>query len=90
MKKVRVIVIGRVQGVWFRGSTCDKARALGVRGYVRNLADGSVEFVAEGDDAMVDELVRWARQGPPVARVDNVMVHVLPFKHEYDDFRVGY
>ena len=90
MKKVRVIVTGRVQGVWFRGSTCDKARALGVKGYVRNQADGSVEFVAEGEDAMVDELVRWARQGPSVARVDNIKVDILPYKDEYQDFRIGY
>ena len=90
MKKVRLVVTGRVQGVWFRSSTCDKARELGVNGYVRNLASGDVEILAEGDDFKVDGLIRWARRGPPLARVDNVEVDVLQYDSEYNDFRVRY
>ena len=90
MKKVRVVVTGRVQGVWFRSSTRDKARELGVNGYVRNLVSGDVEFVAEGDDLKVDRLIEWARRGPPLARVDDVKVNVLRYDNEYSDFRVGY
>lgn len=90
MKKVRVVVTGRVQGVWFRESTYDKAQRLGISGYVRNLINGDVEFVAEGDDSKVDRLLQWARHGPPLARVDDIKVEVLPYDNEYTDFTVRY
>ena len=90
MKKVRAVVTGRVQGVWFRAATRDKAKQLGVNGYVRNLANGAVEFVAEGDDSEVDRFIKWARQGPPLARVDDVDVEILQYDAEYNDFTVGY
>lgn len=90
MKKVRAVVTGRVQGVWFRAATRDKAKQLGVNGYVWNLASGAVEFVAEGDDSEVDRLLQWARQGPPLARVDEMDVEILQYDAEYNDFTVGY
>lgn len=68
----RLIVHGRVQGVWFRGATAEQARAAGVRGWVRNRPDGSVEAVIEGPPAAVDALVRFCHEGPPAARVDRV------------------
>jgi len=68
----RLIVHGRVQGVWFRGSTERQARALGVAGWVRNRPDGSVEAVFEGDAGAVARAVAYCRQGPPGARVDRV------------------
>jgi acylphosphatase len=88
MKKVRAVVIGRVQGVWFRAAAADKARELGVDGYVRNLSDGSVEFVAAGDDDKVDALVLWAKHGPPLARVHEVKVKPLESNEEFTGFRV--
>ena len=90
MKKVRVVVTGRVQGIWFRASTYDKAQQLGINGYVRNLINGDVEFVAEGDDSEVDRLLQWARHGPPLARVDDIKVEVLQYDSEYTDFTVRY
>ncbi len=90
MKKVRVVVTGRVQGVWFRAATRDKAQQLGVNGYVRNMVNGDVEFVAEGNDAEVDRLIQWARQGPPLARVADIKVEVLQYDNEYTGFKVGY
>ncbi len=90
MKKVRAVVTGRVQGVWFRAATRDKAKQLGVNGYVRNLASGAVELVAEGDDSEVDRFIQWARQGPPLARVNDVDVEILRYDAEYSDFRVRY
>ena len=69
---VHVIVSGRVQGVWFRGWTCEQARALGLTGWVRNRRDGSVEAVFAGPPAAVDQMVAACRQGPPAARVDAV------------------
>ena len=68
----RVRVTGRVQGVWFRDSCQDEARALGVRGFVRNRADGSVEAEFEGPEAAVERMIAWCRTGPPRARVDAV------------------
>jgi acylphosphatase len=74
----RVIVSGRVQGVWFRESCRDAAAGGGVNGWVRNLADGTVEVVVEGPEAAVDRMVEWCREGPPRARVDSVDVHAEP------------
>ncbi|MCD6147602.1 MAG: acylphosphatase [Thermoplasmata archaeon] len=72
MKRAHVFVSGRVQGVWFRASTRDKAEELSLNGWVRNLPDGRVEAVFEGDDRAVEEMVEWCRHGPPMARVDTV------------------
>jgi acylphosphatase len=70
----RVLVAGRVQGVWFRESCRDQALAAGVGGWVRNLADGRVEVALEGPPAAVDEVVAWCHRGPRRARVEAVEV----------------
>jgi acylphosphatase len=72
------VVHGRVQGVWFRHSTAERARALDVAGWVRNTAQGTVELHAEGDAEAVEALLRFARIGPPAARVDHVDVDDVP------------
>ena len=77
MKAVRVEVHGRVQGVWFRASARAEAERLGVRGWVRNRADGSVEAFAQGDDAAVDALVSWCRTGPTAAEVTRCAVEAV-------------
>jgi acylphosphatase len=74
VKAVRVRVTGRVQGVGFRYATLQEARQRGLSGWVRNLADGRVEVLAQGPDAGVDELVGWLAVGPRVASVVNVEV----------------
>jgi len=71
----RVVVRGRVQGVFFRTSCRDLARRLGVSGWVRNTTAGTVELWAEGSSAQVDELVRWCREGPGQSEVDGLDVH---------------
>ena len=70
----RLVVHGRVQGVWFRGWTVDQARALGLDGWVRNRRDGSVEILASGPDQAVATLIDRCREGPPAARVERVDV----------------
>lgn len=70
----RYRVRGRVQGVSFRASTRDRALALRLAGHARNLADGSVEVFASGDRAALSALEAWLRQGPPAARVDELIV----------------
>ena len=72
--RVELRVHGRVQGVGFRYATEREAGRLGLRGFVRNLDDGSVEIVAEGDAAALDRLVAWAHHGPRMAIVDRVDV----------------
>lgn len=74
MRRVRAIVNGRVQGVAFRASTVDEAREHGLTGWVHNLADGSVELEAQGDDVRVQALLAWCEQGPPAARVTKVTI----------------
>ena len=68
----RVVVRGRVQGVFFRGSTRERARQEGVAGWVRNRSDGSVEAVFEGEPEAVDAMVAYCRLGPEWARVESV------------------
>lgn len=68
----RFLVSGKVQGVFFRASTREQARQLGLRGHARNLADGRVEVVAAGDDDAVEALAQWLQRGPPMALVETV------------------
>ena len=74
MRRLHCWVSGRVQGVWFRGATQQRMRELGLRGWVRNLADGRVEALLEGDDAAVERGLEFLRSGPPGARVAGVEV----------------
>ena len=90
MKKVRIIVSGRVQGVGFRWSAQRKARQLELGGYVRNLVNGDVEIVAEGDEASVNRLIAWARQGPSAGRVDDLRVDARTHKREFEDFDIRF
>ena len=76
--RCRVVVAGRVQGVFFRDTCVRVATALGVSGWVRNRSDGTVEVVAEGPRAAVDALLDWCRDGPPRARVDRIEVSDEP------------
>ncbi|MBN6151390.1 acylphosphatase [Xanthomonas sp. AmX2] len=72
MAAARFLVSGRVQGVFFRASTRERAQALGLDGYARNLADGRVEVVAAGEAAALETLAQWLQHGPPAARVVQV------------------
>lgn len=74
----RFWISGRVQGVWFRAGTREQALALGLSGYARNLLDGRVEVLAQGDPGALDALQRWLQRGPPLARVERVEVEHCP------------
>ncbi len=74
-RKWHLIIRGRVQGVWYRESMRQEALRLGVDGWVRNRADGSVEAVIAGPEEQVDALLAWTRGGPPLARVAEVQCH---------------
>jgi acylphosphatase len=86
--RARVLVTGRVQGVWFRESTRQRAEELGVGGWVRNLPDGRVEAIFEGDEASVRRAVDYVREGPVHAHVDRVEVEEKPCEDPSSLFRV--
>ena len=71
-KRYHVLISGHVQGVFFRANTCQQARALGLTGWVRNLPDGRVESVFEGNEKQAEEMLAWCNTGTPPARVDRV------------------
>jgi len=76
--RAHVVVRGRVQGVWYRGSMQEEAQRLRVVGWVRNRPDGTVEAEIEGERTDVDALIAWAHHGPPGARVADVSVEWVP------------
>lgn len=84
------IVHGRVQGVGFRYSTIAQARRFKVTGYVKNLSDGSVEVVAEGEKQDIDALSAWLKTGPPGAYVTNTDFRYTPYTGVYRGFTVDY
>jgi len=88
MKRVRCLVSGRVQGVFFRGATQARMRELGVRGWVRNLADGRVEALVCGDEAQVGLALAFLRRGPRGAHVDGVAVEDAPGEPAPGDFEI--
>lgn len=80
-----LVVTGRVQGVYYRASTCEKAQVLGLVGQVRNLPGGQVEVVAQGAAADLQALLDWCWQGPPAAQVTDIQVTRQPVG-PYTDF----
>ena len=92
MKKVRahVIISGRVQGVLYRMSARRMADRIGVKGWIRNLPDGKVEAVFEGDEDAVKRMISWCWVGPPGAKVMSIDVEWEEYLGEYKDFRVLY
>lgn len=89
-RRVRVVVSGRVQGVFYRANTAETARKLGLSGWVRNLPGGGVELVAEGPAGMVERLVSWCAKGPPAAVVTRVDVTDEEPTGDFAGFSVRY
>ena len=86
MQRIHIIVKGRVQGVYFRAFTKDAGDHLGLMGWVRNLFDGSVEAVAEGEELLLKEFVSYLKKGPLKACVDEVQIEYSDAKNEFLDF----
>jgi acylphosphatase len=78
MRRARVVVSGRVQGVFYRASCAREAEARGLTGWVRNRPGGDVEAVFEGLDAQVEAMIAWCREGPPAARVETIEIRDEP------------
>ncbi len=86
--RARLRIHGRVQGVFFRASAQAEANRLGLKGWVRNCPDGSVETVAEGQRKKIDDFIAWCRRGPRGAEVGDVQVEWEKFSGEFSGFRV--
>jgi acylphosphatase len=74
MRRVKILVSGRVQGVYFRMFTQNKAKQFGIKGCAGNLPDGRVEIIAEADHRSIEQLIKWCHKGPITARVDDVEI----------------
>lgn len=83
-----VYISGYVQGVAFRYYTIRQAKNLGVTGWVRNLRDGRVEVLVEGEESQVNQLVNWCRQGPPAAHVTDIQTEIQPYTGKFTTFDV--
>jgi len=88
MKRFHLYISGRVQGVFFRANACKKACSLGLTGWVRNLSDGRVEAVFEGEDAAAAAMRDWCRTGTPPARVDCLKAEAEDPTGEFADFTI--
>lgn len=88
--RAHIFVSGRVQGVFFRTETVEFAERLDLTGWVRNLSDGRVEAIFEGDEENVEKAVDFCRKGPPGAHVLNLNVEWEQWKGEFQDFRIKY
>jgi len=90
MKRVHVGISGRVQGVFFRARTNSAAQSLRLRGWVRNLPDGRVEALFEGDDDDVEAMLEWCRKGPPLSDVSNIEIREEEPGNELHGFEIRY
>jgi acylphosphatase len=86
--RAEIVVKGRVQGVFFRASAQQEGQQLGLTGEVRNLPDGCVEAIVEGEKRAVEDFISWCRRGPPSARVEDVEVKLRPCRDEFRTFSV--
>ena len=87
---VHVRISGRVQGVWFRANTKQKAEQLGVFGWVKNTPDGCVEAIFEGEEKSVKEMLEWCNRGPPLAKIENVEIETKNPTDAFDEFSIKY
>ena len=86
---MNLVVMGKVQGVFFRASTLEQAQGLNLTGWVQNLSDGTVEVVAEGPKYALERLIEWCHTGPPAAEVEHVSVRWGTCDGAYRTFRIA-
>ena len=86
--RAHIFVSGKVQGVFFREKTRQKAQSLNIKGWVQNLPDGRVEAVFEGEKEKVKEIIKWSKKGPFLAKVENLELEWQSFKDEFKDFEI--
>ncbi len=89
-KQIHVKISGKVQGVFFRAETCEEGRKLGLTGWVRNMEDGGVEAVAQGEEDRLQHFITWCWDGPDGAHVENVDTEWRDQLDDFSDFSVRY
>lgn len=87
MKTVRLIIKGKVQGVFYRATAKDVADLIGVKGWVRNLPDNNVEITATATEELLQKFINWCKQGPPKAKVEDVTIEEVSLE-EFNGFRI--
>ena len=87
MKTIRLIIKGKVQGVFYRATAKDIADELGVKGSIKNLPDRNVEITASASEDILQKFIEWCKQGPPKARVEEVIIEELNLQ-QFNEFRI--
>ena len=88
--RAHVCISGRVQGVFYRSTTRDRAEQLGLTGWVRNTSDGKVEAIFEGEETAIKDVITWCHKGPRSANVSDVTVEYHKFLGEFEEFCITY
>lgn len=88
LKRIHLVIRGRVQGVYFRASAVREAKRLGLTGWVKNRPDNAVELVAEGEEDQVKDFLAWAQHGPSTARVDKIDTRWRSYTGEFASFTI--
>lgn len=88
--RTHLFISGLVQGVFFRANTAQKAKQLGLTGWLKNLPDGRVEAVFEGEKEKINQIIEWAKEGPSSAQVNDVEVENEEYKDEFNNFEIRY
>ena len=84
--QIKAIISGKVQGVFYRFETKNSAAKLGIKGYVKNLPNGSVEAVFEGESSIVNQMLDWCNKGPSAARVENIQTEKIDILSNFETF----
>ena len=90
MREIRLLITGRVQGIFFRVGTKETADQLGITGTVVNLSDGSVEVIAQGSEEQLENLIAYCHKGPVLAKVEQVVKEEREIKEKFSDFTILY
>jgi len=89
-KRAHLYIEGKVQGVFYRAFTCELAISLGLKGWVKNLPDGRVEVIFEGEQNKIQQAIASCYKGPPAANVTNIEIHWEEYKGEFSKFEIKY
>lgn len=88
IKHYHLLISGRVQGVGYRASACDKGQQLGINGWVKNMPDGRVEMIIEGEQLKLEQMIAWAKQGPRFADVSHIDISEQSVTGKLSEFQI--
>ena len=90
MKTYKIVISGEVQGINFRFFTKKKADELGIKGYIKNLENGNVEAIFQGDEDSIKKIINWCKKGPSSAKVDSIEINQIKLEKEYKEFKIEF